>query len=314
MFILPPPSRAAQQEETDRLRWVQEYLRVGMLVRQDEACVWVGRRYDFKDADGEVNWFEIGNGKPTPLHHLRTVLLNQIVFDVGDDTADHTPTPWATTVRYTMAICEACTRLGIPLLVGLSGGKGIHLEIFLSTKAPTIVRRGLRHDPKDDWRWPIALRILALANHILFGDTFWAEETIIVDQLLIAPAEGSRLVREFSEQKSPSSKMRKLLWHEGLGPVAPIPTDKAQAYAAAEAKAAQRGSPRPVGPIPIASEAKRLDTRWAASLLGRPCPTSASCLEVTCAACPIREVTDLVPSPIGGRAVPALDRDIGEHP
>lgn len=289
MYQLPPLPYPAQRDEKDRQRWLGRFVEMGMSVRQDEALVWVGRRIDIPGTTGLVNWFEVGNG-PIPPTHLRAVPLNEIAFDLGDDQHDDEgerhPTPWATTRLHAKAVCEACTRLGIPMLVSLSGGKGIHVEIFLTTKAPAIVRRGLRHDPRDDWRWPIALRILALANQILYGDTFWSEQTIQFDPRLIAPNEGSQLIREFGESKSPSAKTRKLLWHEGYGPVPDLPETREEAYAAAEALAAKRGSPRPQSPIAIAHGAKLFDMRWADILLGDPCPKTMECIETRCETCP----------------------------
>lgn len=283
-YFHPLPAAHLRDEE-DRVHWMRRFAEMGMAVRRDEPKVWAGRRIDRRGGEGEVSWFEI-DASSTVQVHLRAVLLNQIVFDLGDrqkDLGDPEEGDWGRCRRDADAVMEACTRLGFGFLEAPSSGKGVHIEVFLPVEGP---QSRCHDDGGVDWRWPIALRILAEASILLFGDTLLSEDVPIhFDQALVAPNEGSRLVREFNEQKHPAAKDVKMLWHEGLGPAPPLPATREEAYAEARRMAAARGSTRPQGPIPVTLHAETLDTRWVSELTGRPCPVSTACYSAEWGAC-----------------------------
>jgi hypothetical protein len=87
-----------------------------------------------------------------------------------------------------------------------------------------------------DWRNAATGSILEVANAILEQITGIPGDTVEADHRLLSPPKNGRLVREFGRRKAVSAKTRKVLWTVGYGPFAPIPGERKDAYAVAEAK------------------------------------------------------------------------------
>ena len=322
-FLAPPLPPSAQGDDKDRLRWaalfIQEANRCGI------QAVRVGYRIDGAQQAGSTNWVHIAAPPQAP-YALRSVLPNQIIFDLGDDIvgpSERKPQPWLATRGQAHALADACHALGVPFHLGLSSGKGLHLEVFLDPAAEWASRLSLagscaecghghegdrcrepvglsaesrcpcrdfrRCEEAEDRRWPVARAIVAEANRILGVE--WPAKGVVFDPLLIAPHEGSRLVREWGERKSPLAPHRKVLWHEGAGPMPRLPDTREAAYAQAEAMAAKRGSCRPSS-IQRAHAASALDSRWVRDLFGAGCPQGPQCHSPEgdwpiCEGCPI---------------------------
>lgn len=268
-FVPPPLPPEFLKDQADQQRWQREVLSYAKAAGMDGLrCA---RRNDAARKDGSKTYFMVREGS-TVRPHLRTIMPTQLVFDLGDLVAGDPPDgDWGRCQREADAISQACYCLGIPFVFSLSSGKGVHIEIFLDPAGPQSRCR----DEGEDWRKFIAYRILAEAKRILWPDEDErAERHIVYDMRCIDPREGSRLLTDNGERKSPGSPHRKVVWHAGFGPAPPLPATREEAYRIAEANGIVRPST-----IPIAADAGRHDTRWTMELFEKPCPVGPKCFE-----------------------------------
>lgn len=209
---------------------------------------------------GMAKWF-YADGHRYVRHDLRSVLPNQIVFDIGDDG------DWGKARAETHALWSALHRLGIKSFWGApSGGKGIHTEVF----GPVVYDM----DPDWDWRPEVANTILDLAQQILAKATNNPFAVIDADPCTINPREGSRQIREFGYGKKPGFK--KALWTSGGAIINPLPKTREETYDAL----GQRGSPIPTT-VPIANNLPETvyRFRFVKEALGfGGCPQSPKCV------------------------------------
>lgn len=274
-----PPGRV--QDAADAKRWTTT------LATYAESSglngVRCARRNDGAKKDGSKNYYMV-RGLGEQRHHLRTVLPTQLVFDLGDLLPGDPPQgDWNRCRIESDAIAAGCTNLGVPFIMSLSAGKGVHLEVFLPPEGPQSRCR----DEGEDYRILIANAIVAEAKRILWPNPDErASHFIVYDPRTVSPREGSRLLTENGERKTPLGP-RKVVWHEGYGPAPRLPATREEAYIIAE----KRGIVRPTA-IPVALDAERHDTRWVEELLGKPCPTGPACMEQmwgVCDGCPLMD-------------------------
>lgn len=205
--------------------------------------------------DGYQKWrYEYGND---PFYDYRTLLPNQIVWDVGDNRPDGTPTPWEDTRRFTHALWDALNYLGLRYWGALSGGKGTHTEVFL------------HHGISGDDRARIARIISAVADQFLTGQAM-PIEGIEYDNLLITHREHSRVVREFGAVKAHP----KTLWVDGPTRYTRLPESREAAYASLPATA-----PTAPASLPTNPDSERLLWQYRMENVGYgTCPKGPQCI------------------------------------
>lgn len=177
------------------------------------------------------------------LYDYRFVFQNHVVFDVGDHG------DWPRAVQEATAIHKTLRAMEVPHWVALSGGKGIHIEVF----GPP--------DANGEWRSRFAAEVTQRASPGAFP--------IEVDPCTINPlGEESRAIRDFGGLKDNG---RKILWWQDGQIWWDLPTDVKTAYRRAE----KRGFRYPK--IRIDDSLPRCDTSWMKELFGDHCPKSPLC-------------------------------------
>lgn len=191
-------------------------------------------------------WPEIRG--PTSHWHLRAVLPQEIVFDIGDDD------PWPVARKWATAIHNALTFLDLPHWVALSGGKGIHIHLMCQ-------RHAWAED--DEWRVRVSRYVLEYAS-VLCEDPM-----LKVDHRLINPREGSRLVRDFGAAKEAGGDRKTLWWQDGEAWI-DLPETREQAYSMMR---------RDDYPTMRPAKISRLDLGWTDAVGAASCPKGPECLD-----------------------------------
>lgn len=260
--------------------------RAGLLMRLIELHggrpLRVGRRNDGARRKGSTHWSFYPSEIGIEDVHLRTILPCQTVFDVGDcndhDCAQtqHERCWGERAVPDAEAIRAALDRMGIAHIMSLSGGKGVHIEVF-SDKAPTVhsiqVGESIVEDGgRPDWRRRFAADVLTAAS-LARGST------VVADPRLKSPNDSSHLVRDWGQRKLDWSPRTKRVWPRGK----PLPQTREEAYEMV-----------PHGPDAIPDSIptnEGLGDQY--SLLARGCPRSTACFDPAsndgwpgCGSCP----------------------------
>lgn len=235
----------------------------------------VARRSD-SGLKGGKQYYTYNGGEM--FHHYHAILPWELVFDIGDDRPGGEKTPWIETVRMSHRLWSTLDRLGIPFLAGLTGGKGTHTHVYLAPPP----KGGAGGDDFDPGEWdmpiptwqPVDDEVVdhrnATARGIVnaLGPAFGRLE---YDFRLIAPNDGSRLVREFGARKEALGP-EKTLWRRG-GEHRALPDTKDKAYAMAGQRV-----PAP-SDLPVCGRAQHVfDRTWIETLTGGMCPKTAACM------------------------------------
>lgn len=252
------------------------------LVELNGAPVRCARRIEGTTTRGSKEYYLYPDETPANGVHYRSIIQCQTVFDLGDNT------PWSRTALEANALMSTLDALGIDYLPTLSGGKGLHVEVFSDGPPETTSRfcGNCTHPPHrndrckacscvdphltledgkqvrrehpiendfDEWRLRFHTHILSICP-----------VAIAADPLLKAPNVGARLVRDFGQRKSSLDVRRKMLWPKGET----LPDSRDEAY---EIALGHHIIPRWV---PVN---KGLAERYSLAVQG--CPKSPACLD-----------------------------------
>lgn len=196
-------------------------------------------------------------------YDLRTVLPTQVVFDLGDNS------DWTRIRNETHTILSILEEWGVPCWCALTGGKGIHIEVFLRPLWAV------------KWRQKFADAVLSTAYERL-GYTL---ETVDADPRLLAPEKQKRQLREFGAM---GSRHRKTLWFEGVGGFPMLPFKREEAY-----KARSVRFPSTIFRVespPGTTHAMRSEAE------GGQCPRRPACYDKRpgdCSECPLNDFRDV---------------------
>lgn len=265
--------------------------------------------------DGKTGaWVQYVGGQA--VHSLRAVLPNEIVFDLGDNT-EWPRTRLETTCLWRSLHGQGIPFWGGPSgglgththifgAVGAPSGLQSTFDVpgeppghsgdepgtedlpswYQPTGSLSPQARAMRQRAEAeaatgdyDWRNSVAGNIVADANRILRGVTGWAFDSIDADYRLVAPADGSRMAREFGSKKSLKHDWPKRCWFDGSGPLMPIPVDRDDFYRLCRSDAPSTSVPR--------SDLSRFDFGWPRAMFRARCPTSNECRIRQCGDCPV---------------------------
>jgi hypothetical protein len=217
------PNRIAQRRSILRLRLAEVARHRAW--RDGEMAVGEPRlRVCSNEAGGIGRWRYAGAGDVA--YDYYCMLPSQVVFDQGDHG------DWSRTRRDAMALWRTLDGWNIRYLAALTGGKGIHTEVFLHPfeadrlgihahrKAFATAAMGVTSDRIND---EIEARLML--------PTLSSTEEVESDPRLHAPNEDSRMVREYgSRGKGGKSPFVKTLWGMGPGPLRALPETREAAY------------------------------------------------------------------------------------
>jgi hypothetical protein len=310
----PPPLPAlALSDEPDRVRWTS--LLIEETKENGLAELRVGNRIDGSTQRGLVSWYHIRG--PTAFNfHLRTLLPNQSVFDIGDDVigpTERVPTPWPETVATTHAIWAACTNLRIDFIGSLSAGKGTHTEITLEAankwagivdmsgsclncnhahpddRGPTpchaelmgglrcVCQRQVRSDkPDEDWRWFTARAIISEAKRILWPDEEERWMRTLRFDQGLIAPNADSQLVRDYGQRKSPGATTRKLLWHEGAGPAP-PLPLDRDEAYRMAEALAAQRGGRVRPLSLCRSGDRSDTRWVRELDGKPCPSGPQC-------------------------------------
>ncbi|MGC8646930.1 MAG: hypothetical protein ACP5T9_05300 [Thermoplasmata archaeon] len=139
-------------------------------------------------------WVEWNKDQPAPFaYDHRTVLTNEVVFDI--DTQD-----WNEVKRLALLLTNFLSLKGIPYIMGQSGGKGVHIHVFLK----------LAHDFLNSINFFVSDDRLDLPREIRLAFFEWVSKNVnidmhssILDRSLVSWSSNSKghMVREFGGRK-----------------------------------------------------------------------------------------------------------------
>lgn len=229
-----------------------------------------GKRNDQAARKGSTTWGQFPGELSVQQVHLRSILPQQVVFDVGDcsepscEQAGHVRCWQEKALGNALPIMQALDEMGVPFVASLSGGKGIHVEVF-ADEAPatysTMVGESIvEDDGRPDWRRRFASEVLSRAS-IIRG------EAVVADPRLKSPNDSSHLVRDWGQRKVDWSDKTKRVWSRGLG----FPSARGEAY-----EMVPHGPDAIPDHIPICAGLAR---RY--SLGAKGCPKTAACFDPT---------------------------------
>lgn len=257
LSLLPPDPHA-------REKWVK------LLLKELEHCAELGlvdpaHLGGLRTMRGHKGTWRWQSG---PDYDYRTILPNEIVFDIGD----HCET-WGEVVEQSEALWDELDEMvkDGEYLACLSGGKGTHTHLFLE-------------DPTDGMLWDYKsfpdhdLRT-KIANWMTFRRRVKATRggsRVFPDPVCIAPNHGSRQLREFGSVK----KRAKTLFFVGPLHRKPLPYDIGEAYFSVGLK--YPSSVLRCRSVDGLSQARLTRT------FGTTCPRSAACVldRTGCDSCP----------------------------
>lgn len=247
---------------------------------------------------GMQTWSRIRG--PNAGHGFRTILPNEIVFDVGDRG------DWERCRRTTHALWRVLNKWDVPYWGALSGGKGTHTHVFLGHDGPGCtlrprVEKVRREDGKVDLvsEWPYdvgrndiretvaEIAVRQAHQREAFNDRLLVEdhwEHLDVDRGKVAAGPNKGMVRAFGSR----NRERKSLWTVGPGPFPLLQPSRAQTYnnhdvvIPDELSAAGAGTPG-------------VEHSTIAQALSKECPKGPACMpgsipgrDVVCRRCPAR--------------------------
>jgi len=170
-----------------RGRWLKEiYAQAEKNHTNDEALSFFMSAKTINRPEGKRigKWFQVYEHNLMDSGDYREILPNEVVFDI--DVQD-----WDKVKMYYKIITNGLTKLGIPYIPAKSGGKGIHIHIFInkdgSVTNDIIKDRDLRK---------------FLAYMVLSYSRIWSKEVKdIIDVRKINPRPHSSLIRDFGGKK-----------------------------------------------------------------------------------------------------------------
>lgn len=249
----PGPERGYYRSHKQRVfDLMLEEARVG-----GQDCLRVGRDNEMSRT---VNWVYIDEYEP---YDLRTIVPTQVVFDLGDNE------PWERTRRECEAVMDVLDEWDVPYWCGLTGGSGVHIEVFL------------RPAWASDHRAEFALGVLTKAH----GKLGYLGEELDVDGRCLDPNQHSRLIREFGSFGS--GGRRKTLWAAGSDRD-PLPKTRERAYDVADHRFPDS--------IETAWQPPGMAHAVVSEALGGRCPRHPDCYDHkpgTCERCPLNDFKDV---------------------